>query len=83
MKLLGNRVLITRVKEENTDEFQAVKLQDGFVYKGKVELVSDEVSIVNVGDIIQFAKYSPDTQEIDYNGIDAKIIITNDILAIL
>lgn len=90
MRILGDRILVTRVQEEATDGFQAVKIQDSFVYKGKVELVgnlSPEVASKdippNVGDIVLFAKYSPDTQEVDYNGQEAKIIIIKDILAIL
>lgn len=84
MKILGNRVLVTRVPEEATDGFQAVKIQDSFVFKGKVEIVGNiQTDQVKENDIVLFAKYSPDTQDVDYNGQEAKIINRDDILAIL
>ena len=84
MIILGYRVLVTKVQEEIKEGgFEAVKIQDSFVFKGKIELVGNDVTVANIGDIVLFAKYSPDTQEVDYNGQEAKIIITKDILAIL
>jgi co-chaperonin GroES (HSP10) len=86
MRILGDRVLVTKVQEEVKEGgFEAVKIQDSFVFKGKVELIGNLVDANEVcpGDIILFAKYSPDTQEVDYNGQEAKIIIIKDILAIL
>lgn len=97
MKILGNRVLVSKLEEEQTDGFQTVQVQDSFVYKGKVEQVSGVyegqtltvnsrgVSFIsiNTGDIILFAKHSPDTQEITHEGQIMKIININDILAVL
>ncbi len=35
MKILGNRVLVSKVEEPVSDGFQAVEVQDSFVNKGK------------------------------------------------
>lgn len=91
MKILGNRVLVSRVEEEKKEGFQTVEVQDNFVYKGKVEqtgfpIIKDNLFknlIIDVGSIILFAKYSPDTQEIKHEGQDMKIINVDDILAVL
>lgn len=105
MKILGNRILVSKVEEEKKEGFQAVQVQDSFVYKGKVEqdvykdfdidkyiasfpegvmIPTKEPEIrFKTGDIILFAKYSPDTQEVDYKGQKMKIIKVDDVLAIL
>lgn len=93
MKILGNRVLVSKIEESKTDGFQTVEVQDSFVYKGKVEQIGDDKPTLKVGesisgyiqanDIILFAKYSPDTQEIDHEGQKMKIINVDDILAVL
>lgn len=81
MLIQGNRVLVSRIEEEKKEGFQEVKVQDNFVNKGKIEQCGlTEVDGVKEGDIVLFAKYSPDTQEIDK---DHKIISVSDILAIL
>lgn len=102
MKILGNRVLVSKVEEQKKEgEFHTVDIQDSFVYKGKVEMIGTKTfhrsahgiySEINSettefegkeGDIVLFAKYSPDTQEIDYERKKMKIIKVDDILAIL
>ena len=95
MKILGNRVLLERVEEEKKEgEFQTVDVQDSFVYKGRVMKSDDDVPtsyshsislrpFLSEGDIVLFAKYSPDTQEIEHEGKKLKIVNTADILAIL
>lgn len=92
MKILGNRVLVTRIEEPKKEGFSTVEVQDSFVYKGKVEIVgeilgntilTDLKQQINCEDVVLFAKYSPDTQEVDYEGAKAKIIRVEDILAII
>lgn len=89
MKILGNRVLVSRVEEEKKDGFQTVEVQDSFVYKGRVEqvpalMVFDHfVGSILIGEIILFAKNSPDTHEIDVEGKKMKVVMVNDIIAIL
>lgn len=89
MKLLGNRVLVSKIEEPKTEGFQTVDVQDSFVYKGRIEqLVFGHRMRVNdvdldIGSIILFAKYSPDTHSIPINGKDLKFVEVEDILAVL
>ncbi len=85
IKILGNRILVSKVEEAETDGFQTVEVQDSFVNKGKVEACSwpEEDMPYKIGDIVLFAKYSPDTQEIDHEGKKYKIISVNDVLAVI
>ena len=92
MQILGQRLLVSRVEEEVKEGFQTVDVVDSFIYKGKIEQIGgDEIypsstisqGRFNVGDIVLFAKYSPDTQEIDHDGKKMKIVSIDDILAIL
>lgn len=86
MKIIGNRILVSKVEEEKKEgEFEVVSVQDSFVYKGKVEQggLVDIGFNVNIGDTILFTKYSPDTQEVDYEGQKMKIIKVEDVLAVL
>lgn len=89
MKILGNRILVSKVEEPKAEGFQAVEVQDSFVNKGKIEQLGNEFKIdlpdyeVTPGDIVLFAKYSPDTQEIEHEGKKLKIINVSDVLAIL
>jgi len=88
MKILGNRILVSKVEEEKKEGFQTVEVQDSFVNKGKVEQIgvafeSEFINPVEVGNIVLFAKYSPDTQEIEHEGKKMKIIRVEDVLAIL
>lgn len=85
MKILGNRVLVSKVEEEKKEGFQTVEVSDTFVYKGRIEMYScaDNLCPFLVGDIVLFAKYSPDTQEIKHDGKDMKIVRVEDILAVL
>jgi len=36
MKILGHRLLVSKVEEEKQEGFQAVAIQDNFIYMGKV-----------------------------------------------
>lgn len=92
MKLLGNRVLVSRIEEEKKDGFQTVEVQDSFVYKGKIEQISGHEEVTGtsaypgsfrVGDVVVFAKYSPDTHEIDHEGKKYKAVDVKDIIAVL
>lgn len=94
MKILGNRILVSKVEEEKKDGFQTVEVQDSFVYRGKVEQVGGETGTVwtgtslsepllQEGSVVLFAKYSPHTQEIEHEGKKMKIIRMEDVLAII
>lgn len=85
IKLLGKRIMVSKVEEVESDGFQTVEVQESFVNKGKIETTGDlgTQTTFSIGAIILFAKYSPDTQEIDYEGKKYKIINVDDVLAIL
>lgn len=86
MNLNAHYILVEKVEEAkvNPDGFDVVKVQDSFLYKGKVKLLPDiPVYVGNtqlqLGTIIVFKKYSADSFE--YEG--DKFIKTEDILAIV
>lgn len=86
MRIIGNRLLVSRVEEEKSEGFQTVEIGNSFVYKGKVEQVGDQgLSVTfNIGDIVMFMRYSPDTQEVEgaeTGGVKMKIINVADVLA--
>lgn len=85
MKVLGNRVLVKRVEEVKAEGYQTVQVQDNFIYKGIVVAVSwpEKDLSFKVGDTILFAKYSPDTHEIDIDGEKQKFVSIPDILAVV
>jgi len=94
MKLLGDRVLLTRVEEEKKEGFETVEVQDCFVYKGKVEQIGEgcegqpllSTPLVHnfaVGDVVLFSKYSPDTQTFKENGVEYKAVKLEDIICVL
>jgi len=90
MKILGNRVLVSRIEEEKGEGFTTVDIQDSFIYKGRVEQVGGgtgnvwtgtalEEPALKEGAIIYFAKYSPHTQDIE----GMKVIRMEDVIAVL
>lgn len=88
MKISINYIVVEKIVEEKKEGFQAVEVQDSFVYKGKVVNLPDPpVYIGNeqikIGDVIMFAKYSPDTFEMEVEGQKVKFVNVSDILAIL
>lgn len=83
MKLLGNRVLVKREPKAETTGFAEVKAIDDFTCRGIVHGVGDEVELaVSPGDIVLFAKFSPDTFTVDFDGEDMKSVLVSDIIAI-
>ncbi len=98
MKLIGNRVLVSKVEEEKKEGFQTVDVQDSFVNKGKIEQTGESHEIIYTqdaknfsikdlpfkeGDIVLFAKYSPDTHEFEHEGKKYKSVKVEDILVVL
>lgn len=85
MKILGNRVLVSKIEEPAKEGFQTVDVQDNFVFKGKVEQIGTEYSLgLDItGMEIMFAKYCPDTQDIEHEGKKMKVVMTSDIIAVL
>ena len=74
-----------------------MEVQDNFVNKGKVEQIGSACGMdgitftgmntynpeIKEGSIVLFAKYSPDTQEIEHEGKKMKIVRIEDVLAVL
>jgi len=83
MILNSNYVLVEKIEEEKGEGFQTVEVQDSFVYKGKIKEIPScpcyiDSHPLDVGDVVLFAKYSPDTHEIDGD----KFVLVKDILAL-
>lgn len=77
-------IVLEKYIEPPKEGFQEVKVQDSSVYKGRVvELPDVPVYVGNqkieVGDLVLFAKYSPDTHEIE----DRKFVRAEDLLKVL
>lgn len=80
MQILGNRILVSKIEEPKQEGFETVSPTDSFLYKGMV-VQSNSPEIVPES-IVLFAKYSPDTHEVDVNGMMMKIINVSDVLAV-
>jgi co-chaperonin GroES (HSP10) len=88
MRISNNYVVVEKLEEAAKEGFKTVDVQDNYVYKGKITHIPEMPVCmgntgVGVGDIILFAKYSPDTHEIDFEGKKVKFVSTRDILAVL
>ena len=89
VKILGNRILLSKVEVPETDGFKAVEIQDDFVFKGKVEQIGIELDEVvktlglNLGDTVMFRKYSPDTEDVEIEGKKMKVVDLEDVIAII
>lgn len=83
-----NYVLVKRQTEQKKEGFSTVDVQDNFVYQGVVERLPNRPIYVDNyalagGDIVQFAKYSPDTHEVEVGGEKMKMVKAEDILRVL
>lgn len=88
MKISNNYVAIEKIEEQPKEGFQTVEIQDSSTYKGRVVYLPEMPvcmgnTFVNIGDIVLFAKYSPDTHEITNDGRTIKFVSTRDLLAVL
>lgn len=89
MQLSRKYVVVKKVTPPKKEgEFNVVEAQDDFVYKGEVtHLPGEPVWLSNkqlaLGDIVLFAKYSPDTHEIEVEGEKRKFVSQEDLLAVL
>lgn len=88
MAISHKYVVLKKRVEQQAEGFQVVEPTDSFVYKGEVvELPGDSVYISNhcleVGDVVHFMKYSPDTVEIERNGEKVKFVRIEDLLEVI
>ncbi len=89
MQVSNNYIVVEKVTEAPKEgEFRVVEVQDDFIYKGKVKLVGEAPVFMGnkrvlPGDVVLFAKYSPDTHEIEHEGEKLKFVAVADVLAVL
>lgn len=86
MKLNDNYIAVEQLEKEVKEGFQTVDVQDNFVYKGRVKFLPDRPVYMGneplkLGDTVLFAKYSPDTHEVEE--LKVKFVSTRDLLATL
>ncbi len=88
MQISANYVLVKKAPQIAKEGFNAVEAHDDFIYKGVIHLMPFDIVYISnhalvKGDTILFAKYSPDTMEIDIEGEKMKFVKKDDILAVL
>lgn len=88
MQINSNYIVVEKLEQEQQEGFKTVEVQDNFIYKGKVIQAPQQTAFVDnheltEGDIVMFAKYSPDIHEMDMEGKKVKFIKITDILAVL
>ncbi len=85
MQISNKYIVVEKIEEPKQEGFKTVEVQDNYVYKGKVKqggFITNTMT-VKEGDTVLFAKYSPDTHEIDLEGKKVKFVAIDDILAVL
>lgn len=88
MNVNSSYVLVEKVEEPKVEGFQKLEVQDNYLYKGRiVQLPEVPVFVDNhrlgVGEVVLFAKYSPDTHEQELDGKKLKFVLQRDLLAVL
>lgn len=81
-------LVIEKLEEPAKEGFQTVDVQDSSTFKGKIKfLPAIPVFMGNsqlfVGNTILFAKYSPNTHDIEHEGLKLKFVKIEDVLAVL
>jgi len=88
MHINSNYIVVEKLEEPVQEGFKTIEVQDNFIYKGKIVCVPEQPSHVgnhqlSVGDTILYAKYSPDTHEIELEGKKVKFINISDVLVVM
>ncbi len=89
MHISINYVVVEKLEVPKKEgEFEAVQVEDDFVYKGKVSHVPEGPAWIGnhqlrVGDVVIFAKYSPDSHEITVDGKKLRFVAVKDLLAVV
>lgn len=86
MQVSNNYIVVEKLPEEEKEGFKTVDVVDSSTFTGKVTHIPEAPvymgnTPVQVGDKVLFAKYSPDTHEIELEGKKLKFVATRDILA--
>lgn len=85
MRLSNKYIAVEPVVEEPKEGFTTVTVQDSFIYKGRVIGIPEAPVFLGnqriaEGDVVLFAKYSPDTHEIEEEGKKIKYVAVADII---
>ena len=87
MNISNNYIAVEKLEEPKQEGFQTVEVQDSSIFKGRVKFMGDGFyignKIVEVGDVVIFAKYSPNTHDIEHEGLKLKFVKAEDVLAVL
>lgn len=84
----SNYVLVEKVEPVKQEGFETVVVTDSFNYIGKIVKVPDVPVFVDnfrvgPGTVVMWAKYSPDTHEVDHEGKKLKFVRITDLLAVI
>ena len=87
MNISKDYVVVEKLEEPKQEGFQTIVLQDSSTFKGKVKFMSGSLyvgdKLLEVGDTVLFAKYSPNTHDIEHEGLKLKFVAIADVLAVL
>lgn len=88
MNISNNYIAVEKLEEPKQEGFQTVQVQDSSIFKGKVKFIPEAPIFmgnkqVAPGEIVLFAKYSPNTHEAEHEGMKLKFVKSEDILAVL
>jgi co-chaperonin GroES (HSP10) len=88
MQISNKYLVVERIEKEEKEGFATVDVVDDSVYKGRVVFVPEAPIYmgnkqVDVGDTIIFAKYSPDTHDVELEGGKLKFVAVSDVLAVI
>lgn len=86
MQVSNSYIAVEKIEKDVVEGFGKVEVVDDFVYRGRVVFIPEAPihmgnDRVGVGDTILFAKYSPDTHEVEHEGKKYKFVSVRDILA--
>jgi co-chaperonin GroES (HSP10) len=86
MQVSNSYIVVEKVEQEKKEGFQTVDATDESTFKGRVTYIPEAPvymgnSPIQIGDVILFAKYSPDTHDVELEGKKLKFVSTRDILA--
>ncbi len=75
------------VQDTFVNKGRIVQIGDGFEYMPNAQWVGTGIAVVappfQIGDVVLFNKYSPDTQEVEHDKQKMKIIVQDDVIAVL
>lgn len=88
MQISNSFIAVEKLEEPKQEGFQTVEIQDSSSFKGKVKFIPETPIYmgnqkITIGDTILFAKYSPNTHDIEHEGLKLKFVSAQDVLAVL